>query len=283
MSLVLFTTPGCLRCAVLKRFIDEHGVRCDEKDVKEAGKADFVSFYAQHRNAIHRGSEGIRFPILVDGAEIRQGLGPALAYLAAGRGLDGFVGADTLAKEWLDGLSVSGGDPGQWEGFRTVLRHLKGCSMKLVLHTDGRQAWILEEIVKQNLADRVVVDVLGPDDVYRALFESERIAEDVHASLNLAARCSGYRFRLVISPIVRDEAGKLQSITLTPEQIGQAAHMIKDATGSNRHPCVVAPAPSSLTHENRSETPPAERSTNLLRCRSEARRFQVFTEIETPR
>ena len=90
MSHTIYSATGCARCKIVKGFMDERGVDFVEKDMKAEGKEDFRKFYAANRPAIWRGPDGIEFPILTDGAEIRQGLAVCLAWLTAGSGLDGF-------------------------------------------------------------------------------------------------------------------------------------------------------------------------------------------------
>lgn len=280
MALTVFTATDCLRCNVLKRFLNERGISFDEKDIKSGGKADFTAFYAQHRTAVHRGKDGIEFPILVNGPEIRQGLGPSLAYLAAGKGLDGFVRASTRMHEWIDGLSLSGDDPAQTDALLSILRHLNACGMKTVLHTDGRQAAVLEKILEENLAHRLIMDVLGPPGIYREVFGNDRILQEIRASMRLVVRFREYRFRLVISGFPRKPGDGPAYGVLTPEDIGEAARMIQETTGSDRHPCVVAAGCWNGEKEDPEKPREAFSQGDLFPYRSRARRYQVFTEIE---
>ncbi len=280
MPLTLFTVTGCLRCAVLKQFLAKRTIAFQEKDVKEQGKSEFTAFYAQNRPAIRRTAAGIEFPILADGAEIRQGLGPALAYLLAGKGLDGYIGTGTLTGKWIDGLSVSDGDPGRWEAFLEALRHLKGSGMQVELYTDGRQAWILQKIQGQDLADRVVMDVFSPPGFYEKAFGSERMEKDLSDSLKCVSQFPDYVFRLVCSAVSRKDGKTLPNGFLAPAEIGEAAKKILEATGSGRHPCFVAEVPYQTSQEVRKKSLPSVQQKDLFRYRSEARRFQVFTEIE---
>jgi len=110
MSLTLFTATGCARCTIAKKFMAEKGLTYDEHDAIGEGKEFFGQFYRTHRSAIFRGKEGIEFPVLAEGDEIRQGLAVIVAWLQAGASLDGFIGRSEHSKGWVGGLHVSQGD-----------------------------------------------------------------------------------------------------------------------------------------------------------------------------
>ncbi|MHB8073637.1 thioredoxin domain-containing protein [Desulfosporosinus fructosivorans] len=75
MSWVLFTATGCTRCKIVKSFMVNKGIPFEEKDMKTDGKEDFKKFYSANRGFITRGQDGVEFPVLTDGLEIRQGIG----------------------------------------------------------------------------------------------------------------------------------------------------------------------------------------------------------------
>jgi pyruvate formate lyase activating enzyme len=162
MSLTLFTAAGCVRCIIAKKFMRAKNLAFEEHDAIGAGKERFGQFYRAHRAAIHRGAEGIEFPVLADGSEVRQGVAPVVAWLQAGARLDGFIGRSELPTGWVGGLHVSQGDPGALDELVAVLGFLKQSGLNLQLNTDGRNAAVLERLSGQGLGDRVVMDLKGP-------------------------------------------------------------------------------------------------------------------------
>ena len=90
MSITLYTATGCVRCRMVRQFLEERGLIYNNLDALNEGKQPFRSFYQTNRQAIYRGAEGVEFPVYCDGNVIRQGLPAVLAYLIAGTSLDGF-------------------------------------------------------------------------------------------------------------------------------------------------------------------------------------------------
>lgn len=280
MSLTLFTAAGCARCNIAKKFMQEKCIAYDEHDAVGEGKECFGQFYRTHRQAVVRGKEGVEFPVLADGGVIRQGLAPAIAYLHSGTGLDGFIGRSELSKGWVGGINLSGGDPAAVNELAAVLGFMKNNGLKLQLDTDGRNAPVLEHFLELGLGDRVVMDIKGPRLLYGAMLGAEINPEEVGRTMMLAARFSEYRFETTVAP-VRRAGGDPESISyLTPEEIAETAHWLKEATGSHRQPYVLRIF-DPQNHPNDSirsvEKLP---HTSLFRHRTAARKFQVLTEIE---
>ena len=98
MNRILFTAAGCPRCSIAKKFMQEKGLGYEEHDIGGEGKELFSRFYRDYRSAISRGKEGIEFPVLSDGASIRQGVAPIIAHLTAGTRLDRFHWAERIGK-----------------------------------------------------------------------------------------------------------------------------------------------------------------------------------------
>ncbi|MCF8063255.1 MAG: hypothetical protein K9M82_12110, partial [Deltaproteobacteria bacterium] len=194
----LFTAPGCLRCKVAKAFMNERGVPFVELDFKGEGKEAFQRFYREHRAHIRRGPEGVEFPILHDGERVVQGVGEIVARLRAGDRLEGFVGRNTLGHGWIDGLDVSAGDPSAPDDFLAVLRHLKEQGLRTELRADGRNVDLLERVIEEGLADRLIFDPVGPAEVYEGAFGTPLSEEALRRSLALAARAPEVRFVLTL-------------------------------------------------------------------------------------
>ena len=77
-----------------------------------------------------RDKDGVEFPVFTDGQVIRQGVSVVLGHLVAEDKLQGFIGRSELHGEWLDGIDVSGGDPGKVDDLIKVLSYLKKTDLR---------------------------------------------------------------------------------------------------------------------------------------------------------
>lgn len=275
MQITIFTATGCARCKIVKAFMEERGITYVEKDMKAEGKEEFQSFYKANRPAIFRGPDGIEFPIIYDGEYIRQSIGASIAFLHSGAKLDGFFTVGTLHKEWVDGIHVSDGSPDNTEEFLDVLRYLKGNNMKLQLDTNGKNSAILQKILDENLADVVIMNVLGPQDLYSQMAGEEISLEDVKASLAIVPNFPKFKIQTVIAPVVRTD-GTISY--LTPEEIAETAKLIEEGTGSKKNQYMLKAF--NPKEAQKPEFKSLEPLANLFPYRTKARNFQVFADIE---
>jgi pyruvate formate lyase activating enzyme len=277
MSLVLFTATGCARCRIAKKFMHEQNLVFDEHDAIGEGKERFGAFYRTHRAAIVRGADGIEFPILADGSEVRQGVAAVIAWLQAANRLDGFIGRSEVSKGWVGGLHVSKGEPAALEDLLAVLGFLKRIGLKLQLDTDGRKAAVLERLLAEGLGDRVIMELKGPRPLYAAMTGGPVDTEEVQRSMALAVRFPEYRFETTVAPVVRAEEGPEAIRCLTPDEVAEAARWLNEATGSHRQPYVLRVFDPQTATDDRFRS--VEMPATLFRHRSAARKYQVLTEI----
>lgn len=280
MKATLFTASGCTRCKIAKSFMKERGVHYVEKDIKGEGREDFQRFYRDHRQIIHRSKEGIQFPILRDGSEIRQGLASVVAYVMVGPALDGFIEYGDRTGNWANGFHVSGGDMAQAKAFCEVLRFLKKNGLKLELDTDGRNADVLERVLEESLGDRVVMAVIGPLSLYARILETPIDDREILKTIRLITRFPEYRFETKVAPLITQETGSVEIRYLTPDEIGKAAKLIKEVTGDNRQPYRLRPFRLAQVSDERFKSLEDITPKDLLSYRTVARRHQVYTEIE---
>lgn len=277
MAVTLFTASGCTRCKIVKKFMKQRGTTYDEKDIKTEGKTDFQTFYRKYHKSIFRGSHGIEFPIYFFEERIRQGLGPVLAFLQAGDRLDGFVRTGILHGPWMDGIYISQGDPMHFEGLLAILLFLKKNGIKMEVETDGRNPGLLRKLIDEGLVDRGIMELKGPKDLLGQILNMEIDPRHIEETMKLIAGVNEYRFQTTIAPIVR---GGEKWTYLTPEEVGETAAWLTQATGSNKHPYIIRPfAPTEPKGEDPADSPPHAPKT-LFVYRSKARRHQVRTEIE---
>ncbi|SHK39297.1 glutaredoxin family protein [Desulforamulus aeronauticus] len=278
MGFTIYTATGCTRCKIIKQLMNEKGIAFEEQDMKAAGKEAFQKFYAANRKAIFRGPDGVEFPLLHDGITIRQGIGACVAYLLSGTKLDGFFSVGTLHKEWVDGIHVSGGNPEYTTEFLAALQYIKkGNNMKLQLDTNGLNSAILEQILAQDLADVVIMNVLGPKELYSQLAGEAVNITEVEKSLSLVTKFPEYKLQTTVAPVVRED-GEISY--LTTKEIGATAKFIAEATGSMKNPYLVKLFKPKECKDERFKTIEAMPANALLSYRTAARTHQVFVEIE---
>jgi pyruvate formate lyase activating enzyme len=278
----LFTATGCVRCNVVKGFMQERGVACEELDAIGAGREAFGQFYRAHRPAVLRGKDGVEFPVLEDGPQIRQGLGPVVAHLLAGHRLDGYFVRSASQKGWVSGVLVSGGDPAAAGELCAALGFLQRSGLKLELKTDGRNAAVLEMLLGQRLGDRVVMDLKGPEALYPALTGAPVDPQDIARSMALVARFGEFRFETTVGPVRRGGGDRPEISLLTPEEVAEAARWLKEATGSHRQPYRLRGFDPQVCPDQDLRRLGKVEPDALFRHRTAARRHQVSAEIERP-
>jgi pyruvate formate lyase activating enzyme len=255
----------------------EKGIGYEEHDIKADGQEDFAEFYRSNRSLIYRGKDGVEFPVFTDGEVIRQGVGAVIAHQIAGDKLAGFIEQSTLHGEWIDGFNIAGGDPQNSEGLLKVLIYLKQNHLKIQVSTDGHNAAVLESVLDQNLADRVVVALRGPANLYGPLTGSAIDESELAQTIALAARFPEYQFHTTIAPLVRQD-GRIEY--LTPQEIGETARQVEAATGSKKHAYMLKIFNPQHAEDNRFKTVKPLPDSAMFKYRTAARRYLVMTEIE---
>ncbi|HWU37202.1 MAG TPA: hypothetical protein VN203_06085 [Candidatus Acidoferrum sp.] len=277
MSRTLFTAAGCARCHIARKFMQGKGIAYEEHDISGEGRDLFGRFYRVHRSAIFRGPEGIEFPVMEDGESVRQGVGAVIGYLHSGTKLDGFISRSNLSKGWIDGLRVSGGDPAMADDLAAVLGFMKKSGLKLQLDTNGKNAPLLNYLLERGLGDRVIMDLKGPQGLYRALLGEEIDPAETASTMKLVMNFPEYRFETTVNPIQR-ERGSVGY--LTPEEIEETARWLKEATGIHKQPYLLRLFNPETCVDERFRSMDRLPPQALLRYRTAARKHQVLTEIE---
>lgn len=70
---------------------------------------------------------------------------------------------------WLDGVTVSGGEPSIAPGLGSLLLDLRGSGLPVKMDTNGMRPGVVRELLEQDLVQVFAVDVKGPWDRYSAL------------------------------------------------------------------------------------------------------------------
>ncbi len=271
MTSTLYTVPGCVRCRVARSFLEKQKTPYEELDIQGEGKAAFQQLYRLHRADIHRGPEGIEFPILSAGDAVIQGVGPICAWLQAGDLLQDAVDRSELSHGWVDGLHLSKVDLEQEEAFIAVLTHLKEQGLFLQPDTDGRNPHLLSAVIENRLADRLVFHLLGPAALYPALTGSRLDEGALSQSLQLVVQAPAYEFVLRLLPFPGEDGGLDY---LPPESAAQTAALVEKATGSKKLPFVIEAVPPGPEQDLAPLDQPA-----LFKYRRACRRYQVLADI----
>jgi len=271
MMYQIFSATGCMRCKIVKTYMQINQIAFEEQDIHENGKETFKVFYRENRSRIFRGLEGVEFPILYTGEAIYQGVGVALAYLMADNRLDGFVTRSELSHGWVSGLNVSARPMADGSEFLSLLRFLKDQGLMIRLEADGRNAELLETILKEKLIHSLVFNLRGPADLYEPLTGLALHPEELSHSLSLLNSSADYKIILPITLIPRKDGS---SDWLTPEEAAGAAEFVATATGSKKHPFFI----SGAEPPEKMGIPPLEPS-ELFKYRTSCRRYMVLCDI----
>ncbi|KJS88135.1 MAG: hypothetical protein JM58_01780 [Peptococcaceae bacterium BICA1-8] len=277
MKITIYTATGCTRCKIVKNLMEEKNISYEEKDMKIEGKEEFHAFYKTNRSVIYRGSEGIEFPIITDGVAIRQGIAASIAYLCSGEKLDEFFSVGTLHKEWVDGIHISGGQTERTDEFLEVLNYLKGKNMKLQIYTNGKNSYVLEHVLNNGLADVVIMEVVGPPELYNKILGEEIDIYDIKKSFSLITQFPKFKIYTSIIPIKREDG---QFSYLTPLELGETAKFINEGTGSNKIPYFIKKFKPKDSQNKDLKSFESLAANQLFSYRTKARAYQVFTEIE---
>lgn len=278
MDFDIYSLATCGRCTNIKQLMRDRGIAFHEYDMEGDGRGAFQKFYAAHRKSIFRGSNGLALPIMYEREQglLLQGIMACTGYILNGSKLDGFFSPGSLRKEWVDGIHISGGNPEYADEFLEVLRSLKK-AYKLQIETDGRNSSILEKIKQEQLANVMIMQVLGPLELYGRLAGQNVSAAEIEKSIALTAGFPLYKFQTTVAPLVR-ENGEIGY--LTTEEIAAVAKMIKAITGSARNPYLIQPFDQKETKDSRFKSVDKLSPERLAQYRDAAQRYQELAEIQ---
>ena len=279
MPITIYSAPGCLRCKIVKQFLDDNGCTYKDFDALGEGRQEFKEFYQNNRKKIHRGSDGVEFPIFSDGEIVRQGLPMVLAHLIAGPALKGFFKPGSLHGQWVDGIHISDGDPAHSKKLLEILALIKNQRLKLQIDTNGINASLLAQVLERGLADRVIMEVKGPLALYESILQQPVDPQEIKKSIARVSQCDDYYFYTTIAPVVRQNDDTEQFSYITPEEIAGAALLIKEAAGDNRQPYKLKAIDPRTADDPRLQGCEALARNDLFKYRTMARKHQFKTEL----
>ncbi|MCG8632203.1 MAG: hypothetical protein MI863_00160 [Desulfobacterales bacterium] len=260
METVIYSATGCIRCNIVKAYLKEKGKAFVEHDIRTLeGDAAFKPFYRENRKSVNRDKGGIFFPIFQGDGVIRQDAGPCLSWFMAGDRLDHAITPNNMGHGWTGGLSLSPDlSPDLADVFFQVMERLKAGGLSTFVRTNGNNPDLLARLGGAGLVDRLEFSLTGPATVYRALGTDP---EAVAASMACLDRFPELRVITRIAPLDLDG----QDRCITPEEAGQAAQWLAEASGVKTMPYLFAAD---------GDDPPL-----LFKYRTAARRWQVKADI----
>jgi pyruvate formate lyase activating enzyme len=125
-------------------------------------------------------------------------------------------------KNWLDGVVVTGGEPTIHNDLAEFLKTIKDMGYQVKLDTNGSNPYMLEQIVKEKLADYIAMDIKIPleDGLYAKIIgvaDVGEITENILASVMILKNTTiDGEFRTTSIPGIHNEA----MITLIKKYIG---------------------------------------------------------------
>ena len=146
--------------------------------------------------------------------------------------LDFFLGFLESRKDWIEAICVTGGEPLLNEDLETLLLLIKERKLLVKVDTNGAFPSRLEYLIRQNLIDRVAMDVKAPLIKYAEVTRTEVIADDLVKSISLIKN-SGlpYMFRTTVVPgLVGGEEIRLISRMLDGAEVFQIQQFVPKNT-----------------------------------------------------
>lgn len=272
MSITLYTAPDCIRCQIVKAFLNERHIAYKTVDFKADAPA-FNTFYRTRRKAIYRNPEGVEFPLFDDGQTIKQGSGEIIAYLLSGHEMEACVTRSDMLHGRISGLYPSQCPAGQEDNFVTLVDRLARGGLHVWLQSDGRKPDLLERLLALKPVS-VLLNVAGPASVYQRLYGEAPSKEDMARSVALVRKTPDGVIRFLAAPIPRDDGSRSWP---TRDEAAGAALMVAEAAGEPTLPFAVAAVTPDMPQGLQGLEPLPEAL--LLKYRSAAREFLFKAEI----
>lgn len=86
-------------------------------------------------------------------------------------------------RRWLDGVTVTGGEPTCAPGLLDFLADLQSTDLAVKLDSNGSHPGLLREVLSSGLAHTIAVDIKGPWDMYPALTGQCMTAQEAQDAL----------------------------------------------------------------------------------------------------
>lgn len=146
-------------------------------------------------------------------------------------GTEGFLKYLGTVKDWVNGVTICGGEPTLQPGLIPFIKELRARDLAVKVDTNGSNPAVLGKLLSEGLADYVAMDVKGPKFLWPATAGVEGHEAAMCESIKLVSRFPGYEFRTTVSPVPR--GGDISFMTV-PE-LAAAARLIVGLTETDSH------------------------------------------------
>ncbi len=128
-----------------------------------------------------------------------------------------------LRKEWIDGVTVTGGEPTSDRHLPDLLRTFRSLDLKIKLDTNGSRPDVIEALLRNDLVDAVFMDVKAPltSEEYSKVAGVAVNAGVIRRSIDILTRSFvEVRFRTTVVPGLVEEA----ELALIAKALGDVEH-----------------------------------------------------------
>ena len=258
MKITLFSSTGCIRCTIVKKYLEDNDISFTEHDIKtEDGNEKFKTFYKRNRQNVQRDHTGIFFPIVQDGDTIVQDAGASLDWLINKRALSNSIRPNNLGHGWIGKINISLVPHQYADSFFEILTRLKQGGLKIAAECTGANAILLERILNIKLIDKLNFNV----DVASFMKKDEAYLQSFQRSVHVADNYQHFtkiKFFLDVAH---------QNKKVSTSVFGEIAKTMKDSCNNNRLPVF-------LTNTSNIDA-------NLYACRQSMGEWQILTELKT--
>lgn len=134
-------------------------------------------------------------------------------------------------KKYINKVVISGGEPNSQPDLIPFLRKLKQEDFDVKLDTNGSDGSKLQQILEENLANYVAMDVKGPFYLYGKLIGKDNYSNIEESMKILSNSNTDYEFRTTVVPI--ESNGAISWLKVIDYE--NMAKWIVEATGNNQH------------------------------------------------
>jgi len=113
-------------------------------------------------------------------------------------------------KDWLDGVTITGGEPTIHEGLSSLCKRIKEMGLGVKLDTNGTNSEVIQDLVAQKLVDYVALDVKAPLTLKKystvTRVNARKMLSEVKRTVEILLKGRvGYEFRTTLVPTIHSE------------------------------------------------------------------------------
>ncbi len=202
MAITMFSSTGCIRCAIVKQYLKDKDIAFEECDIKtESGNEKFKSFYKVKRNDVKRDKAGIFFPVVEDNEKVIQDAAVSLDWFMNKGAMTAAIKENNLGHGWIGGLNISLVPSELSDSFLEILSRMAKGGLNIAAECNGLNSALLEKILEAKLIDRLAFNLdvekfISKDAAFIAEFEksvfmAERYARNAQIKFSIDIAVNG--------------------------------------------------------------------------------------------